>query len=210
MIENRGISMRIDESGIVFDFDKNLTVDKFDDTSYYQNYFKKLTGGKGVDFILKSEDTLMLIEVKNCAGHETDNRWRLSPDNSKRATTATVVDTEDRDSLDIEIPKKIAMTLACLCGAHSQPQLQKHSDVLKEYFKFIKSNNISSGENKIKVILFLEGNFSTRSMSQKSIFTRLSDKIKKKLSWLNCHVIVENIETHQNNYYTASMGADNK
>ena len=203
--------MRIDESGIVFNFDNKLiNVDKFDDTGYYQNYFKKLTGGKGVDFILKSDDTLMLIEVKNCTGYENDNRWRISPDNSKRGTTATIVDTDDRDSLDIEISKKIAMTLACLCGAHSQPQFQTHSDVLKKYFNFIKSDNVSLGENKIKVVLFLEGNFATKTMPQKLIFKLLRVKIKEKLSWLNCHVIVENIETHNNKYYTASMRADNK
>jgi len=199
--------MRIDESGIVFDFSNDLTVDKFDDTGYYQLYFKKLTGGKGVDFILKSDDTFMLIEVKNCAGHENDNRWRTFPDNSKRDTTATIVDTNDRDSLDIEIPKKIAMTLACLCGAHSKPHFQKHSDILKEYFNFIRKNNIPSEKNKIKVVLFLEGNFTTKTMSQKSIMTSLNRKIKEKLSWLNCNVIVENIETCHNKYYTASMRA---
>lgn len=201
--------MRIEESGIVFDFDDHLAVEKFDDTGYYQNYFKKLTGGKGVDFILKSEDTLMLIEVKNCSGHEGDNRWRIYPDNSKRDRTATMVDTEDRDSLDIEIPKKIAMTLACLCGAHSQPQFQTHSDVLKKYSDFIMTNNISYGTNKIKVVLFLEGNFASERIPQKAILTNLSNQIKKKLSWLKCKVLVENIESHHNSFYTASMKAEN-
>ncbi|ACV63466.1 hypothetical protein Dtox_2686 [Desulfofarcimen acetoxidans DSM 771] len=197
--------MRIDESGIVFEFNDKLTVDKFDDTGYYQNYFKKLTGGKGVDFILNSDDTLMLIEVKNCAGYESDNRWRIFANNSKRDTTATMVDTDDRDSLDIEIPKKVAMTLACLCGAHSQPQFQTHSNVLKKYFNFIRSNNISSEKNKIKIVLFLEGDFASKKMPQKLILTTLGRKIKEKLSWLNCNIIVENIESHHNNYYTASI-----
>ncbi|OLN30345.1 DUF6661 family protein [Desulfosporosinus metallidurans] len=202
--------MRFDESGIVFEFDDHLTVDKFDDTGYYKKYFKNLPGGKGVDFILKSEDTLMLIEVKNCAGHEGENLWRISTDNSKRDRTATMVDTEDRDSLDIEIPKKVAMTLACLCGAHSQPQLQTHSGVLKKYSDFIMTNNISLGTNKIKVVLFLEGDFASNTRPQKAILTNLREKIKKKLSWLNCNVFVKNIESHRrHNYYTASMKADN-
>lgn len=201
--------MRIEENGIVFDFDDHLAVDKFDESGYYQNYFKKLPGGKGVDFILKSEDTLMLIEVKNCDGHECDNRWRISPDNSKRNTTATIVNTDDRDSLDIEIPQKIAMTLACLLGAHSQPQFQTHSNVLKKYSNFIMMNNISTGTNKIKVVLFLEGNFGSKTRPQKAILTSLGKKIKEKMSWLNCSVFVENIENHHNNYYTASMKADN-
>lgn len=199
--------MRIEESGIILDFDDLFAVDKFDDTKYYLNYFKKLTGGKGVDFILISHDTLMLMEVKNCTGYEHDNRWRIFPDNSKRDTIAN--DNNDRDSLDIEIPKKVAMTFACLFGAHSQPQYQKSSDVLKKYFDFTKTNNISSGTNKIKVVLFLEGNFASKTIPQKEILRRLSRKIKEKLAWLNCSVIVENIQSHRNYYYTARMNADN-
>lgn len=202
--------MKIEESGIVFDFEDHLVVDKFDESGYYQKYFKKLPGGKGVDFILKSEDTLMLIEVKNCAGHEGENRWRISPDNCKRDRTATMVKTEDRDSLDIEIPKKVAMTLACLSGAHSQPQFQTHSKVLKKYSDFIMTNNLALGINKIKVVLFLEGDFASNARPQKAILTNLAKKIKEKLPWLNCKVFVENIEYHHNNnYYTASMKADN-
>ncbi|MEN6351264.1 MAG: DUF6661 family protein [Syntrophomonas sp.] len=197
--------MRINESGIIFDFDDDLNVEKFDNTGFYQKYFKKLTGGKGVDIIVKSNDTLILIEVKNCAGHENDNRWRIFDNNRKRDTTATTVDTENRDSLDIEIPKKIAMTLACLCGAHSRPQFETHSSVLRSYFNFLKSNDISSGTKKIKIILFLEGNFSSKTMTQKMIMSNINQNIKKKLSWLNCNIIVENIETHNSQYYTARL-----
>lgn len=197
--------MRIEESGIIFDFGPDIAVQKFDETGYYQNYFKKMTGAKGVDFVLISNDTLLFIEVKNCSGHESDNRWRIVEDNRKRNTTATIVNTEDRDSLDIEIPQKLAMTLACLCGVHSQPLLQTHSSVLKSYFDFIKSQDISLGNKKIKIILFLEGNFSTKTMTQKMIMSKIGRSLKKKLSWLNCKVIVENTDSQSYRYYNANM-----
>ena len=60
-----------------------------------------------------------LIEVKNCTGDEVNCRWRLAPANKKRDTVHTEVDIKERDSLDIEMAHKVAMTLAALCGAKS-------------------------------------------------------------------------------------------
>ena len=60
-----------------------------------------------------------LIEVKNCTGDEANCRWRIVPDNKKRDTVYTEVDIKERDSLDIEMAHKVAMTLAALCGAKS-------------------------------------------------------------------------------------------
>ena len=43
--------MKIEESGIEFDFpDENVTL-KFDEDPYYRKYFVKMDGAKGVDFI---------------------------------------------------------------------------------------------------------------------------------------------------------------
>ena len=195
--------MKNKESGIVFDFAEGVEWDKFDETDFYQKHFKKMNGAKGVDFILKTKDSIILIEVKNCFRFENENRWRIFPDNSKKETIATKVDTDDRNSLDIEIPQKVSMTLACLIGAHSRPFYENPSDLLKPYFNFTKSNEVPSGSRRIKVVLFLEGDFSKRSLTQKAIMTRLGDKIKGQLSWLNCKVIVENIGTHKKDYYTA-------
>ncbi len=195
--------MKMIESGIEFNFVDGILVEKFDDTNFYRNSFNKLPSSKGVDFIAKNSNELVLIEVKNCIGNESDNRWRIAPNNKKVATTSTIVDTTGRESLDIEISKKIAMTLACLCGANSKHDYQ-NSDQLKPFFDILNSNRVSYGENKIKVILFLEGNFSTKTRPEKKILKDLQDSIKTKLSWLNCHVLVENINTHKKLIYSAS------
>lgn len=196
--------MRKIESGIVFDFVDDFSVEKFDETPFYRNSFNKFPYSKGVDFVSKNSNAFVLIEVKNCKDNESDNRWRISPNNSKLSTTATAVDTEGRNSLDIELAQKIAMTIACLCGANSKPNYQ-NSDQLKPYFVMIGNNNVSLGIKKIKVILFLEGDFSTKSRPQKKIMKDLQDSIKSKLSWLNCHVLVENIDTHIKDIYRASV-----
>ena len=44
---------------------------------------------------------------------------QLALNNQKRDTAHTVHDVSGRDSLDIEVAQKVAMTLAALCGAYS-------------------------------------------------------------------------------------------
>ena len=119
MIENRGLFMENnirEESRLKFRFAENDTVIKFDDTKFYRDYFNKLPEAKGVDFISVANDKIAFIEVKNCTGDEGNNRWRITPDNRKRNTTHTSVNVEGRDSLDIEIAQKTAMTIAALVG----------------------------------------------------------------------------------------------
>ena len=75
--------MEINESNLTFSFADGTTVIKFDNTDFYRKVFNKLPGSKGVDIIADSNDMLQLIEIKNCTGHESENRWRISIDNSK-------------------------------------------------------------------------------------------------------------------------------
>lgn len=75
--------MNIEESNLTFVFPKDIIVSKFDDGRFYRKSFGKMPGGKGVDIIADSGDMLQLIEIKNCKGHEQENRWRTSVDNSK-------------------------------------------------------------------------------------------------------------------------------
>ena len=106
-----------EESGLKFQFPENDTVIKFDDTKFYRDYFNKLPESKGVDFISVAKDKIAFIEVKNCTGDEGNCRWRIAPDNQKRNTVHTSVNVEGRDSLDIEVAQKTAMTIAALIGA---------------------------------------------------------------------------------------------
>ena len=109
--------MNIEESNLTFVFPRDITVSKFDDGKFYRKSFGKMPGGKGVDIIADSGDMLQLIEIKNCKGHEQENRWRTSVDNSKVTSAPATLDVKDRDSLDIEVAKKVASTIACLYGA---------------------------------------------------------------------------------------------
>ncbi len=108
-----------EESGIQFHFPEQSSVIKFDNTKFYRDYFNKLPEAKGVDFISVNKDTLAFIEVKNCTGDEGNCRWRIAPNNLKRDTTHTSVNVDRRNSLDIEVAQKIAMTIAALIGAKS-------------------------------------------------------------------------------------------
>ena len=105
-----------EESGLKFGFPEGTSVVKFDDTKYYRHFFNALPESKGVDIISVGEDAIAFIEVKNCLGEEGNNRWRIAPDNQKRDTAARTVEVEGRDSLDIEVSQKVAMTLAALDG----------------------------------------------------------------------------------------------
>ena len=64
MIENRGLFMGNnikEESGLKFQFPENDMVIKFDDTKFYRDYFNKLPGAKGVDFISVNKDKIAFL-----------------------------------------------------------------------------------------------------------------------------------------------------
>ena len=71
-------------------------------------------------------------------------------------TTHTVVNVEGRDSLDIEVAQKTAMTVAALTGAKSFGDTKECLEELKEYIQFLSSDRFSDDSKKKYVILFLE------------------------------------------------------
>ena len=199
-IENRGLFMENnikEESRLKFQFAENDTVIKFDDTKFYRDYFNKLPEAKGVDFISVAKDKIAFIEVKNCTGDEGNNRWRIVPDNRKRNTTHTTVNVEGRDSLDIEIAQKTAMTVAALVGAKSFGNTKGCLSELKEYIQFLFSN----ASKKKYVILFLEGDFGTKTRTKKMIMKDLQDSMNKKLRWINCRVSVVDSDTYDSRIF---------
>jgi len=199
MIENRGLFMENkikEESGLKFLFPQNDTVVKFDDTKFYRDYFNKLPEAKGVDFISVDKDKIAFIEVKNCTGDESNCRWRIAPNNQKKNTTHTVVNVEGRDSLDIEVAQKTAMTVAALTGAKSFGDTKDCLEELKEYIQFLSSDRFSDDSKKKYVILFLEGDFGSRTRSKKMIMKELQDSMNKKLQWINCRVSVVDSDTY--------------
>ena len=111
-------------------------------------------------------------------------------------TTHTVVNVEGRDSLDIEVAQKTAMTVAALTGAKSFGDTKDCLEELKEYIQFLSSDRFSDDSKKKYVILFLEGDFGSRTRSKKMIMKELQDSMNKKLQWINCRVSVVDSDTY--------------
>ena len=111
-------------------------------------------------------------------------------------TTHTVVNVEGRDSLDIEVAQKTAMTVAALIGAKSFGDTKDCLEELKEYIQFLSSDRFSDDSKKKYVILFLEGDFGSRTRSKKMIMKELQDSMNKKLQWINCRVSVVDSDTY--------------
>lgn len=191
---------RIEESRLKFAFPDKSKVIKFDDTKFYRDYFNKLPEAKGVDFISLHNKMIAFVEVKNCTGDKGNCRWRITPDNKKRNTSPTRVNVDGRDSLDIEVAQKVAMTIAALAGAKSfeEKECVKELEVFGDFI-----TNTSFGENskRIYVILFLEGDFGSKSRTKKMIMQALQDSMNKKLQWINCRVSVVDSDTYDSGMF---------
>ena len=185
-----------EESGLVFKFPVESVVTKFDDTLFYRKYFNQMPKAKGVDFISVDKDSIAFIEVKNCTGDEGNCNWRIFANNQKLNTTHTSVDTKGRDSLDIEVPQKVAMTIAALVGAKSFGDRKECLEELEKFIQFLSVNGFASENKRKYVILFLEGDFGCHSRDKKMIMQRLQESMKQKLQWLNCRVSVVDSDTY--------------
>jgi len=185
-----------EESRLKFGFPDGSKVIKFDDTLFYRKFFNALPDSKGVDFIVVGKNYIAFLEVKNCIGDEANCRWRIFPNNQKRETSHTCVDVDGRDSLDIEIPQKVAMSLAALLGAKSFERTKDSVEELKEIQKVIFSDTFSDDTKKKFVILFLEGDFGSHTRTKKMIMLELQRSMNTKMRWLNCRISVVDSSTY--------------
>lgn len=204
MIESRGLFMETnikEESGLKFGFSGKSKVIKFDDTPFYRKYFNKFPGSKGVDFISVDKNKIAFIEVKNCIGDEGNCRWRIAPDNQKRETTHTSVNIEGRDSLDIEVVQKVAMSVAALLGAKSFGDTKESLKELKDFTQFLFNDTFADDSKKRYVILFLEGDFGGKTRTKKMIMKALQDSMNRKLQWINCRVSVVDSDTYDSKIF---------
>ena len=193
--------MIIEESNLKFCFSDEVSAIKFDDTDYYRKKFNNLPSGKGVDILVDSENIFQFIEIKNCTGHERENLWRTSVNNSKISSAPETLEIGDRDSLDIEVAKKVASTISCLFGSWTKSESVENSLELLKFYGGMNDKKICKDKKRIWVILFLEGNFNFRTRSKKMIMERIQDSIKKKLSWLNCKVMVVDSDTYKERFF---------
>ena len=186
----------IKESNLEFIFREGVAAIPFDATEFYKEFKNSLDGGKGVDIIAVQGHDYYLIEVKNCRGEENNNTWRIAINNRKLASTNTKTNTEGRESLDIEVPKKVAETLACLMGANSKRHIQPCAEELKPFFDNLVKKFENSNSTPLKIVLFLEGDFSTKSRRNDIVLKEITDSMKKRLRWLNAKVFVDNTNHH--------------
>lgn len=199
--------MVIEESDLKFEFNEDYQVVKFDDTDFYRREFNKLPAAKGVDIIANSKEVLQFIEVKNCVGHESENLWRTSVNNSKIESAPRELKVEDRDSLDIEVAKKIASSLSCLAGAWTKAEHMDKAEELVGIWKGLNDTKIPTDRKKIVVVLFLEGDFCSwgpKSRNKKMMMQRIQESLNAKLSWLNCRVQVVDSNTYKPVYFKVS------
>jgi len=189
--------MQITEGSLTFSFNDRYTLIKFDNTLFYRKYFNGLPNAKGIDFIADSDKDVLMVEIKNYTGHEAQNRWRTLVDHRKMLLPINEAD----ESFDIEISKKVAMTISCLTGALTKSNVCEASNELLRYFSSITDKKIITGKKKIKVILFLDGNFEVRTRTNKMIMNRIQDSLKSKLAWLYCDVQVVNSYTVNKDYF---------
>lgn len=82
----------ITEGQLTFEFDKSLSVLKYDESSYYQNQFQNKchTGNKAVDIIVCDKKELWLIEIKD---------FRMDDRNPDKMPFANELSKKVRDSL---------------------------------------------------------------------------------------------------------------
>lgn len=178
------------ESNLAFDFSEDQVVSKFDDEAFYRDLFNAMPGGKAVDFLAASGERYVFLEVKNCAGDEANNRWRIDPDNRKRDTVPGATNVAGRDSLDIEVAQKVAMTISALFGAYTCPTPRAKAEECTRLAGLLFDGCVRSGRRRLIVILLLDGEFGCYTRSDNMIRMQLQKSIARKLKWLNCTVLV--------------------
>ena len=120
----------------------------------------------------------------------------LPPNNQKRDTTHVSHDVKQRDSLDIEVAQKVAMTLAALCGAYSYGDRKDSLGKLGKIAAAISEKKFSQTVKKKLVVLVLEGDFGTHTRPKTAIMLELQRNIMSKMQWLDCMVSVVDSDTY--------------
>ncbi len=190
--------MIMTEGSLQFDFGADAAAMKFDDTKFYRDSFaERMPEGKGVDFIVLTKDRLMLIEVKNCTGYESENIWRTDTHHREEDIQSSGRETRTPETFDIEVAKKVAGTLACMAGAVTYNE-KIEADV-KEFAPYWKEfQKIKKREIRLSVILFLEGDFPVQSRNKKMIMDSIKKKLNFYLKWLNAEAaVVDSTSCHR-------------
>jgi len=141
---------------LIFSFPDDWSVCKFDENNFYRKRVEKLDGMKAVDILVKNELELKFIEIKDFREHRIENTQR-----------------QRNGELLIEVAKKFVNTISALHGAY-----RWSIEDLEPFYTSI----ISSAEQKIELILFIERDDEDRRLKkQKLTLVDLQQKLKKYL-----------------------------
>lgn len=187
--------MTISEKRLEFCFPDHYTVLKFDDRPFYKKCYNHVQGGKGVDIVACDKDNYHIIEVKDCSQSASgEDKWRRAYHGS-----------ENMNTLATEIALKVAHTCACLCGAATHGKRNKDALEYLDAALGLQDQRIAETKKKLYVLLYLEGDFSCQTRSNKMILGQIREKIKPQLKWLNCTVDVVSTALHHSRDFTVSL-----
>lgn len=191
--------MDIQESRLNFIFPDEANVVKFDDTRFYRERYERFSGAKGVDILASTASTSYIIEVKDCSNTaRNQDKWRRSYSS-----------VQGMDTLADEIASKVAHTYAALGGVLSYGEQCATASELLPIAKSLNNDHSALCTHRIFVILYLEGDFSCHTRSNRTIHAELRKKILRKLQWLNCRVDVLNTQTHLISDFHVQLKSDN-
>lgn len=184
--------MLIQESRLEFSFSDYVQAIKYDDTPFYREHYEKMPGAKGVDILAVSDTVLYIIEVKDCSSTAANqDKWRRS--------------FNGMEILAEEIALKVSHTCAALVGAKTLGERCAAGCELQPMATSLTDEKIARLDQKLRVLLYLEGDFSCHTRSIKSIYRDLRQRIGRKLKWLNCYVDVVSTATHKASDYTVRL-----
>lgn len=184
--------MVIQENRLEFSFREGVQAVKYDDTDFYRKKYQILPGSKGVDILAVSPSAFWIIEVKDCSDTaQNQDKWRRSY--------------EGMESLSEEIALKVIHTCAALAGAHTFGDRCAAAAELQPAAAALSGAKIPRVEQKLLVILFLEGDFACYSRSNKTIYRDIKQRIERKLEWLNCRVDVVSTDTYKSLDYSVRL-----
>jgi len=162
--------MEFTESRLRFEFQEEEwdALIKYDNEADYQKIKRSIPGTKAVDFVGISNENLYFIEVKNYRGHRIESKPKV-------------------EELDTIIAQKVRDTLAGIMGGvrnstHKEKKWQKHL------------SHLSDKNKPVHIILWMEEEPPNRFISKRQKVSRdtLTQKLKKRTSWLSGRVIVAN------------------
>lgn len=148
------------ESRLVFKFDDQWQVLKWDEDPAYTAGLQRFQQTKAVDFFALYNGTPYFIEVKNFRRYRIENKRRLTSDELVR-----------------EVSQKVRDTIGGATWAQGRTH---HDSRLDRFLRPLFT------DRKCKVVLWLEEDLSPRPADRSA----LAGKLRHSLQWLNPHVLV--------------------